>query len=141
MQNALRHLLKDNKFMAHILQAEHTQNVEDCYYAFLMNILQKIFIRILYTFIDVYWQWYTLLSVRDCFNITDSKLMMLKFKCLRTSFNIVISAAVTVMQCTLSSVALFIDIKVTENSFLTIIINLFKSLSELYMTFLITIKS
>lgn len=67
--------------------------------------------------------------------------MMLKFKCLRTLFNIVISAAVIVMQCTLSSVALFIDIKVTENSFLTMIINLFKSLSELYITFLITIKS
>lgn len=95
----------------------------------------------LYTFADIYQQWYILLSIEDCFNIADSKLIMLKFKCLRVLLSIIISAAVTVMQCTLNLVVSLINTKITESFLLTVIINLFKSLSEPHITFLITIKS
>lgn len=141
LQNALRHLLKDNKFMIHILQARHTQNVKDHHYILLMNMLQRIFIRMLCTFADMYWQWHTLLNVKNCFDITDSRSATLKFKHLRALLNIVILTAVTVIQCILSFVALLINIKVTESFLLTMIINLSESLSELHVTFSITVKS
>ncbi len=66
---------------------------------------------------------------------------MLKFKYLRTSFSVIISATVTVMQYTLSLIALFIDIKVTESSLLTVIINLFKLFLKLHVMFLTAVKS
>ncbi len=66
---------------------------------------------------------------------------MSKFKCLRVLLSIIISAAVTVMQCTLNLVVSLINTKITESFLLTVIINLFKSLSEPHITFLITIKS
>jgi len=82
-----------------------------------------------------------LLNVKNCFNITNNRSAMLKFKCLKALLSVVISVTVIVIQHTLSSVVLFINIKVIENLFLIVIINLFKLLSKLHITFSITVKS
>lgn len=81
LQNAFSRLLKDNKFMAHTLQAGHTRDGENHHYTLSVDMLQGTFTQTLCAFSQVCRLWHDLLGLSEGFDVTKSVPKSLAVKC------------------------------------------------------------